>query len=202
MATFALPTEAETSINCAWQTALDEWKAAYALAQRLSKELDAVTLAFDRLRPDLSEIEGTIKRRFPGKYVRVVALTEDIEGAWERMVNSQGRLWWGRDLEEMKAKARADYDAILAWRVRYERAAHVTGHDSVNEEHDAAWDLESEARSRLMKTPAGDCDGATLKLDLLFGADVIDSDGFCESWTADWVLPAIADAKRFLERAA
>ena len=181
-----------------WQEALQNWQAALDRANELSRELDVIADAYNALQPDIAEIEPIIRKRLAHHHLRAAALTADLDLAYERFLEGENKVWWGKDHDAIKAQAKADFDAIADWRSRVERAAEVTAYDSLNDAYDKAWDAECDARSILFETPAADAEGAALKLDLLFGPDVMGDDGFCDAWTSKWVFPSIADAKRFM----
>lgn len=198
MATDTIQPESNTATRANWDKAFKAWSDALEHAEQLTCELSAVTLAYEKLQPDLAEIEPIIKRRLPYRHAREVAFTLDLEAEWERFLSGEGKVWWGGDRDKIKADARADFDAIADFRARYLRAGKVTGYDDLNDQYDAAWDAECEARGILFKTPAPDAQAATVKLDLLFGPDELEPGSYCDAWTADWVIPAIADAKRIM----
>ena len=196
MATDTVEDSRATATN--WQEALHNWQNALNRANELSRKLDVIAEAYNTLKPDIAEIEPIVRRRLPHQHYRAAALTVDLDLAYERFLQGENKFWWGKDHEAIKAEAKADFDAIADWRSRVERAAEVTGYESLDDAHDEAWDAECDARSILFQTPATDAEGAALKLDLLFGPDVMNDREFCEGWTLKWVFPAIADAKRFM----
>lgn len=201
MATVTLQNESDAAT--AWNEALQSWRTALFLANRASEEEDRAFKAYRAAAPDDQEIEAKVRRWFPYQVPRAIVQTDDLEQMWEQFVAGRNKVWFARDPKARENAFREVLNEIAAYRKARDEADIATGRSLVSDRYDAAWNAENEARVRLMATPAPDAEAAIAKLDLLFGAEAMESEGgYSPSWAAHYVLPTIADVKRLLSVAA
>jgi hypothetical protein len=198
----AITLHAPTDAATAWSEALQAWRTALFLADQASEHEAKACEAFQATTPDDGSLLAKIRKAFLYEPAEQILRTCNLDERWSDFVAGQNKVWYSPNPEARKASVRSLLDEIAAFRSAVEEADKATGRSLASDRYDKAWDLEHQTRCKLMAMPAPDAEAVHLKMEMLFGPKEWDGDDFSPSWSADYIMPALNDVKRFLAMAA
>lgn len=193
-----LPTAAlaNTADRSAWDQAFSLYERAKAASDAdyaaFSKLHDAWTAAVDAI-PHV-QTSATFQSGIGGHRAMATTNPDDLASA-RRMLS--GLREWGSDMDEYVTACR---ELIAADEGRAAARADIDRRFGINDAAHRSDDLseqQSDAQTVLIQLPAPDADALRWKLNYLFGEES-NEDGYCASWSADFIRPVIADVNRLL----
>lgn len=197
LASVSSPASSKVS-GSAWDMAVLRWERAKQHKAAIDARYDAAFERFEAIKPDASMID---RRAFPTfchptqwelNTMNVSDMLADFEA-------SRGVTWWGS--EEAAEKQRTAIRSIGKYQEQRIRAQTVTGVGDLGDAADAAGDAACDAWATLLKTPAPNGEALIFKLEQLIGDEGRtgdDGDRYGDSWSADLLDAALADARRLL----
>lgn len=190
-ATATVPVSASASVggdSVAWDKAMAAFKKAENEAQQIVRLYGVAESRFIALRPSLDMIDKkNLPCVMPSEHQLAVSL--DLDQAWERFLASEGKTWWAANPDKKKAEVRAALDSVQAYRDQLDHARSFTKLRYYEEQADAATERLGDARDALLEMPAPHAKALLFKLEY-FMEDTV--------YTEDFVAPTIADMRRLL----
>lgn len=179
------------------------WDAAMRTFESIVAEIADFSPVWERThaayKPDVPSMDGIHWQEFHHGDRNHIARVLDLDKAWARFLDGEGKWWFSADREKCKARHRAALDSIQAYRDADKRHYRDSGMEAADARNDALADAEYEAEMALMDMPAPDLGALAWKLQRIFEID--GPDETMSPWTVSYVGQAIADCRRLLGEA-
>lgn len=178
--------------RAAWDAAFAHMEACKAKADASEQKWNAIHDAYEAGIPGSDHINW---REFgPGASKReILHGTFDIDAHEQWRLESEGRLWWAKNPEKVRAEIGATCDQVREFRRQIKAHNDRLGYDAATGRLEALVDAYSDSLTALAEMPAPDASALLWKIDYLFSPENC-------SWSPEYTAQFHRDAGRLLSQ--